>query len=43
MVVAAVRHGLITISEACERYHLSPEEYLHWHGSFAGEASGESP
>ena len=43
MVVAAVRHGLIAISEACERYHLSPEEYLHWHGSFAGEASGESP
>jgi hypothetical protein len=43
MVVAAVRHGLITISEACERYHLSLDEYLHWHGSFAGEASGESP
>jgi hypothetical protein len=43
MVVAAVRHGLITISEACERYHLSLDEYLHWHGSFAGEASGEGP
>ena len=43
MVVAAVRHGLITISEVCERYHLSLDEYLHWHGSFAGEASGEHP
>jgi hypothetical protein len=43
MVVAAVRHGLITTSEACERYHLTLDEYLHWHGSFAGEASGERP
>jgi hypothetical protein len=43
MVVGAVRNGLITISEACERYHLSRDEYLHWHGSFAGEASGERP
>jgi hypothetical protein len=37
MVVAAVRHGLITISEACERYHLSFDEYLHWHRTFAGD------
>ena len=43
MVVAAVRHGLITITEACERYHLLLDEYLHWHGSFAGEDSGERP
>ena len=43
MVVAAVRHGLITISEACKRYHLSLDEYLLWHGTFAGEASRERP
>ena len=27
MVVAAVRHGLITIDEACRRYNLSTERY----------------
>ena len=43
MVVTAVRYGLLTISEACQRYHLSLDEYLHWHGSFAGEAGGERP
>jgi hypothetical protein len=43
MVVAAVRHGLIAISEACERYHLSFDEYLYWHRSFPGEASEERP
>ena len=43
MVVAAVRHGLIAISEACECFHLSLDEYLDWHRSFAGEASGECP
>jgi hypothetical protein len=29
-VVAAVRGGLITIEEACERYTLSLEEFLSW-------------
>jgi uncharacterized protein DUF1153 len=41
MVVAGVRHGLITLGEACERYHLSLDEYLSWHRSFAGKVSGE--
>jgi Protein of unknown function (DUF1153) len=40
-VVAAVCQGLITLREACERYHLSVDEYLSWHRSFAGGASGE--
>ena len=29
-VVAAVRGGLLTLEEACERYKLSMEEYLSW-------------
>ena len=29
-VVAAVRGGLLTVEEACERYSLSVEEYLAW-------------
>ena len=29
-VVAAVRGGLITLEEACERYKLSVEEFLSW-------------
>ena len=28
--VAAVRAGLITLEEACERYRLSVEEFLSW-------------
>jgi uncharacterized protein DUF1153 len=34
IVVAAVRYGLLTFSEACERYGLSPEEYLSWQRAF---------
>ena len=34
LVVAAVRHGLITFGEACARYSLSDEEYLSWQRSF---------
>jgi hypothetical protein len=30
MVVAAVRGGLITLDEACERYALTVEEFLSW-------------
>lgn len=29
-VVAAVRSGLLTLGEACERYALSVEEFLSW-------------
>ncbi len=29
-VVAAVRNGLISLEEACRRYHLSIEEFLSW-------------
>jgi hypothetical protein len=29
-VVAAVRGGLISLDEACERYRLSVEEFLSW-------------
>lgn len=29
-VVAAVRGGLISLEEACERYSLSVEEFLTW-------------
>jgi hypothetical protein len=39
MVVAAVRHGLITVNEACARYDLSIEEYLHWYRCYAPRAS----
>jgi hypothetical protein len=33
-VVAAVRHGLLTIAEARERYDLSLDEFLAWHVAF---------
>ena len=29
-VVAAVRGGLISLDEACERYRLTVEEFLAW-------------
>jgi len=29
-VVIAVRGGLLTLEEACERYNLSVEEFLSW-------------
>lgn len=29
-VVAAVREGVITLEQACERYALSIEEFLSW-------------
>ena len=29
-VVAAVRGGLLTLEEACDRYRLSVEEFLSW-------------
>jgi Protein of unknown function (DUF1153) len=33
VVVRAVLHGLITESEALERYALSPEEFALWSGA----------
>ena len=32
-VVAAVRGGLLSLEEACERYVLTVEEYLSWQRS----------
>ncbi len=32
-VVSAVRRGLITQEHACERYCISPEEFLSWERS----------
>ena len=32
-VVAAVRGGLLSLEEVCERYSLSVEEYLSWQSS----------
>jgi len=29
-VVAAVRDGLLTFEEACQRYNISNEEFLSW-------------
>ena len=29
-VVAAVRNGILSLEEACERYHLSVEEFIAW-------------
>ena len=29
-VVAAVRGGILSLEEACDRYHLSVEEFLSW-------------
>jgi len=42
MVVAAVRHGLITINEACARYDLSLEEYLSWYQCYAPQQSADA-
>ena len=32
-VVAAVRGGLLSLDEACERYKLTVEEFLSWQSS----------
>ncbi len=37
-VVAAVRGGLLTLEQACERYTLSTEEFLSWQSAI--EAHG---
>ena len=33
-VVAAVSSGMITLEEACRRYHMSEEELLAWQCAF---------
>ena len=33
-VVAAVAGGVITIEEACRRYHISEEEFFGWQRAF---------
>ena len=42
MVVAAVRHGLLTFDEACKRYGPYAEEFMSWHNSFAAAHSPEA-
>ena len=34
-VVTAVRGGLLTLEEACDRYSLSEEEFLSWQRAIA--------
>jgi hypothetical protein len=37
-VVAAVQAGILSMTEACFRYRLSPEEFLEWERQYkAGE------
>jgi len=43
MVIAAVRHGLISVYEACARYDLSIEEYLCWYRCYAPQPSDDRP
>jgi Protein of unknown function (DUF1153) len=33
-VINGVRQGLLTLEEACERYHLSIDEYRAWERDF---------
>ena len=33
-VIQGVRHGLLTVEQACERYHLSTDEYRAWERDF---------
>lgn len=37
VVVAAVRGGLLSIDEACERYRLSSDEFMGWLAKFDRE------
>ena len=36
-VVAAVSSGMITLEEACRRYHMSKEELLAWQCAFEND------
>jgi Protein of unknown function (DUF1153) len=33
-VIKGVRQGLLTVEQACERYHLSIDEYRAWERDF---------
>jgi len=37
-VVAAVRHGLISVGEAFRRYNLSTDRYLCWYRCYAPQS-----
>ena len=41
ILVAAVRHGLITVDEVCKRYNLPIERYLSWHRIYAPQPSDD--
>jgi hypothetical protein len=43
MVITAVRHGLISVDEACARYDLSIDEYLCWYRCYAPQPSEDRP
>jgi two-component system, cell cycle response regulator DivK len=34
LLVIAIRSGMISLRDACERYFLSPDELSHWRGAF---------
>jgi len=34
LVVAAVRHGMLTFLEACTRYDLNVDQFLDWQRTF---------
>jgi hypothetical protein len=36
-VVIAVESGILALDEACERYIISPEEFLAWKNDYAHE------
>jgi transposase-like protein len=36
-VVAAVLGGVLTVTEACRRYGLSPEEFAEWERHYEAE------
>lgn len=43
-VVVAVQSGILSITDACQRYHLSPEEFLEWERRYmAGELGSLRP
>lgn len=39
-VVSAVRAGLLTLEDACDRYKLSTEEYLGWEAAIDKHGMG---
>jgi hypothetical protein len=41
-VVAAVHAGALSITEACRRYRLSPEEFLEWERLYKAGSLGKS-